>query len=298
MKQICSFSIVIVTLLNALTSCAQDGSDTTYMRRADTLDFVVHFQPIGIGVEYCETDAPYRSILGDSKFTILKLNPDLIDAELFTSSNGDKIPKPVNEWADSLGVNIVFNAGMYDLSKPLISRGLLKNGNYYNQPLQHPTFNSIIALNPTDKSNKEFEIFDLEQTNCNSLKEKFGALIQGLRMLDGNGNPMNWKKRVQSCSMLLAAEDDKKNIYLIFTRSPYVHNTMIGFLKKFPIPLKNAIYLEGGPETSLYVSIGNVCIQKVGSYVSNTYPTDKNERFWPLPNVIGIKVKPLVQKLN
>lgn len=256
------------------------------------MEFKIEFHRIGEGVDLCETDAPFRSILGDSKLTILRLNPDKVDFELFTATAGNKKPRPVDQWADSLGLNIVFNAGMYDLARPLVSRGLLKNGTHYNQSVQHPTFNTILALNPTDTSKSDAAIFDLLQTDCNQLKKNYGALAQGLRMLDGDGNPMNWKKRVQSCSMLLAAEDEQHQIYLIFTRSPYIHNQMIGFLKQFPFPLKNAIYLEGGPETSLHVSIGNTCIQRVGSYVSQTYPTDKNERFWPLPNVIGIRVKP------
>ena len=53
-----------------------------------------------------------------------------------------------------------------------------------------------------------------------------------------------------------------------------------------------AIYLEGGPETSLYVCVGETVIEKLGSYVSDTYPTDANQTFWRLPNVIGIKAKP------
>ena len=66
---------------------------------------------------------------------------------------------------------------------------------------------------------------------------------------------------------------------------------MIRFILDFPFELTNAIYLEGGPETSLYVSIGETVLEKLGSYVSVTYPTDENAQFWRLPNVIGLKAK-------
>ena len=58
----------------------------------------------------------------------------------------------------------------------------------------------------------------------------------------------------------------------------------------FKDDLRNAIYLEGGPETSLYIDINDIRIEKIGSYVSQTYPTDDNNNFWELPNIIGIKV--------
>jgi hypothetical protein len=58
-----------------------------------------------------------------------------------------------------------------------------------------------------------------------------------------------------------------------------------------PFELTNAIYLEGGPETSLYIKVGDTVIERIGSYVSQTYPNDNNNHFWKLPNVIGMKLK-------
>lgn len=276
-----------------LLSCtAQDATDTSYVREKDTMGFTVSFQRIGEGVELCVTDAPQRSILGDSRLTILKLDPSKLDFELFTASSGNKKPRPVNEWADSMQLNIVFNAGMYDLSQPLTGRGLLKNGKHYNQPVVKEGWNAVMVMNPVDTLANDCDLVSVGDHPWTHLKSHFGGIIQSLRMLDGQGNPTWWKKKPQSCSMLVMAEDENQQLYLIFTRSPYIHNTMISFLQQFPVKLKNAIYLEGGPETSLYVSIGDVQIQKVGSYVSQTYPKDSNDHFWPLPNVIGIRLKP------
>ena len=80
-------------------------------------------------------------------------------------------------------------------------------------------------------------------------------------------------------------------LYFIFSRSPYTHNQMIAFMGEFPEKIHSAIYLEGGPETSLYIDLGDHCIEKIGSYVSQTYAHDRNADFWELPNVIGIRVK-------
>jgi hypothetical protein len=66
---------------------------------------------------------------------------------------------------------------------------------------------------------------------------------------------------------------------------------MIDFMKQMPRGLHDAIYLEGGPEASLYIHVNEHHIEKVGSWVSDTWETDDNKHFWPLPNIIGIRKK-------
>jgi hypothetical protein len=88
--------------------------------------------------------------------------------------------------------------------------------------------------------------------------------------------------------MVVGATDVSGNIYFAFTRSPYTHQQMIGFLKQLIPTIRTTVYLEGGPEASLYIQTKDTVISKIGSYVSKTYAHDKNDHFWDLPNVIGI----------
>ena len=280
-----------VCMLPFVSLHAQDGSDTLYKRPKDTMDLVINWTQLADGISFCETDAPLRSILGDSKLTLLKIDPKKVEFDLFTASGMDRVARPVNFWADTMNLNIVFNAGMYDLTKPLISRGLLKNGTHTNQHTIKEGWNVLFALNPKDSMNQmNAMVYDLQCHSYDQVKNKYHSLAQGIRMLDCSGNSMQWKRN-QSCSMLVCAMDEDDNLVIIFNRSPYSQNQMISFMKQFPSPLRNAIYMEGGPETSLYVHINDFCLQKVGSYVSGTYTKDTNEHFWGLPNVIGIRVK-------
>jgi hypothetical protein len=66
---------------------------------------------------------------------------------------------------------------------------------------------------------------------------------------------------------------------------------MSQMLLSLPLKIYSVMYLDGGPEAVLYVSAGDTLIEKVGSWVSRTYPTDKNNYMWELPNVIGVKRK-------
>ncbi len=251
------------------------------------------WQTLGKGISLLETFAPLKSYVGDSKLTILRLNPDQLEFHVYAATHGDSVRKDAMEWADSLRLNIVFNAGMYELSKPLNARGFLKTFDHYNNPNLAEGFNCMLGVGPKDTSKyNNIDILDLQCANWQSAKNDFEGYVQCLRMIDCNGGPMSWTRRKQSCSMLVAAKDPQGRFYLIFCRSPYSQNQMIAFMKEMPFELSHALYLEGGPETSLLVDVNEHCIQKVGSWISTSYETDKNNHFWNLPNIVGIRMKP------
>jgi hypothetical protein len=242
------------------------------------------------GLLYCVVDAPQKSILGDSKITIVRITPAKMDFSLVTATEFGR-PRSVCDWADTFDFNVVLNAGMYELSNGLINRGFMKNYGHHNNAQLRENYNSMIALNAKDSSANDFCIIDLQCDPWHTVKDDYHCYAQGLRMIDCNGTGMGWNKRYQSCSMMVAATDALGHIYYIYSRSPYTHNEMIRFMIGMPYGLTNAIYIEGGPETSLYIRTGNRVVEKVGSYVSNTYAHDNNMTFWALPNVIGMKIK-------
>lgn len=244
------------------------------------------------GVEYKESVAPIKSYLGDSKLSVLRLDPKRVEADFFMATKHKTKSLNAYQWADSFRLNIVCNASMYELGKPLQSRGYLRAGGHANNAVFRENYRSAIVTNPKDTSEVNLQILDLTCESWVRVQKEYDGIAQGLRMISCNGTAMSWNKRNQSCSMLVAAQDKKGWFYLIFTRSPYTHNEMIRFLKEMPEGIRNTIYLEGGPETSLLIDVNGHCIEKVGSWVSDTYERDDNYNFWRLPNVLGIKVKP------
>ena len=241
------------------------------------------------GMEYREINAPKKSFIGDSKISILRMDPQQFHFDLFTATQYDSLPRDLHTWADTFDLLVAFNAGMYNLARPLQSRAYLKSGAHLNNGKLLENFNLMLALGPKPNSQRaNIEVLDLTCASWEQEQQNFSGFAQGLRMIDCNGNPMNWQKKVQSCSMLVAAEDQKGWFYLIFTRSPYTHNQMIGFMTEMPYGLHDAIYLEGGPETSLLIDVNGHCIEKVGSWVSTTWERNDNNHFWRLPNIVGV----------
>jgi hypothetical protein len=274
----------LLTSICLLSSC--DGGKASAQ---DTVVDYSNWTTLTKGMEYREITAPIKSPIGDSKISILRMERYMFDFNIFSATKFDSIPRDLHSWADTFDLNVVFNAGMYNLSKPLKSRAYLKAGDHINNGTVIENFNLMMAMGPTVKKRDNVEILDLTCENFNEMNGEFRSYAQGLRMIDCNGSPMFWKKKIQSCSMLIAAEGEDGKFYLIFCRSPYTHNQMIEFMVGMPYKLRNAIYLEGGPETSLLIDVNGHCIEKVGSWVSTTWERDDNNHFWRLPNIVGVK---------
>ncbi len=244
------------------------------------------------GLQYAELDAPEKSVVNDSKLTILKVDKQKFDFEFLTASeHGGKL-RTADEWAGEFNQNIVINAGMYNYNKVHSNKGYLKNYNHFNNPRKSGYFNAILAMHPKDPNKSPFDIVDITREDWEKVRHQYHSLCQDMRMIGSDGQGMAFVKRPdQSCSMILTATDVDNNLYIIFTRSPYTHRKMISFLQGLPLNIRTTAYLEGGPETSLYVNTGDTVIAKYGSYVSNSCNNDDNDHFRAIPNVIALRKK-------
>ena len=262
----------------------------TPMVARERQDTLLQWHPLQKGLSYLETDAPEKSILNDSKIFILKADPMLCSFQILNSSENKKQNKPADIWAKEFGMNVIVNAGMFNMANRRTNKGYLKNYFHFNNSHLNGNYNVMMAMNPELKSDTAMIITDMTSRNWKSLQSNYHTLCQGMRMIDGNGKPMAWDKRHgQSCSMVIGATDIAGSIYFIFTRSPYTHQQIIGFLFRLIPNIRTTVYLEGGPEASLYIQTKDTVISKFGSYVSKTYANDNNDHFWTIPNVIGIR---------
>ena len=252
----------------------------------------IHWINLMDGLQYVELDAPEKAVVNDSKLSILKIDPQKLDFQFLTASEHGKRLRTAPEWASEFNQNVIINAGMYSYNRTHSNKGYMKNFKHVNNPAKNDYYNALLAMHPKDPKKPPFEILDTYQKDWGDIKSHYNSVCQGLRMINGEGEGMAFTKRPdQSCSMVLTATDADGNIYIVFTRSPFTHRTMIAFLKGLPIDVCTTVYLEGGPEASFYVNTGDTIIAKYGSYVSNTCDNDDNDHFWNIPNVIAIKKK-------
>jgi hypothetical protein len=265
-------------------------SQTCKLNAQERHDTLTVWHNLQKGLCFWEPDAPEKSMINDSKIFILKADPRLCNFRMLSSSEHGKQNRPADVWAKDFGVSVAVNAGMFNIRNHRTNKGYLKNYSHTNNSKLNGSYNVVMAMNPKRKSDPAMTICDLTCTNWEAIKSNYHTLCQGMRMIDCDGNRMAWDKRPgQACSMVVGATDLTGNIYFIFTRSPYTHQKMIGFLIRLIPDIRTTVYLEGGPEASLYIQTNDTIISKYGSYVSKTYANDNNDHFWKIPNVIGIQ---------
>ena len=188
-------------------------------------DFPPKWHFLQKGLFYRQVDAPEKSILNDSKFFILKADPRKCIFRILSATENKRQNKTADLWAKDSGMNVVVNAGMFYLSNHLTNKGYLKNYSHFNNSRLRENYHVMMAMNPKVLSDTTMIITDMTCRNWESVKLNYQTLCQGMRMIDGHGNPLAWDKRPgQLCSMVIGATDKAGNIYFIFSRSPYSAN--------------------------------------------------------------------------
>jgi hypothetical protein len=250
------------------------------------------WQHIEKGLSAAVVNAPKITRISDSKVTILKIDPKFFKFELVAATEHDSLQRSVKEWSEMKGLVAAINAGMYGLDRHLLNMGYMKNYNHVNNPKIKDNYKAMAVFNPVENTLPPFQIIDLANQDWNNYKNSYNSFSQCMRMIDNKGKAVEWiQKYKMRCSMSVLAVDKDGNVLFIFTRTPYTPNEFSKFLLSLPIGIHSAMYLEGGPEASLYVNTGNTVIEKFGSYVSRTYAHDRNDKFRKMPNVIGIRRK-------
>jgi exopolysaccharide biosynthesis protein len=244
------------------------------------------WQQVDEGIAVRQFDSPVKSDLGDSKISVVKIDPRYYDFRLFTASQYGNKSMSVKDWARKFGLLAAINAGMYqsDISTGI---GFMRNFEHINNSRFSKNLKAVLAFNPKDGSQPPVRLIDTTCDDFAGLKEKYNTFIQGIRMINCRQRNV-WGNEEKSWSIAALAMDKNGNVLFIFTRSPYMVHDFIDIILTLPLSIYNAIYLEGGVEASLYVSAGGFEMEKVGGYGTRFYTKYGSSASWPVPNVIGI----------
>ena len=73
----------------------------------------IQWKTIEKGLYLSELKAPKITRIGDSKITILKIDPKYFSFQLVAASEYDSLQRTVKEWCELKGMIAAINAGMY-----------------------------------------------------------------------------------------------------------------------------------------------------------------------------------------
>ena len=226
------------------------------------------------------------SEFNSQKLTLVKIDPKYYSCKLLCSSENKKPRMTAKQWCQKHNLISTINAGMFQVDG-ITNVGYMKNFNHINNPRVNTRYKAILAFNPVDDTVPEIQIIDLKCHDFERLKDKYQTLIQGIRMISCRQENV-WEKQDKMFSIAAFGMDKSGNGLFIFTESHFSVHDFTNILLSLPISLYNVMYLEGGPEATLYFSTNKVEFEKIGSHETGLNENSFPKVARPIPNVIGI----------
>jgi uncharacterized protein YigE (DUF2233 family) len=244
------------------------------------------WQTLEPGLQWAELKAPQASIHGDSLVRVLRIDPSRFDLVLMNASaKPDGTSKTARQWANAGGLVAAINASMYQTDYKTSVALMQTAGHVNNSRLSKD--NAVLAFDPIGADLPRVQIIDRKCQDLAKLRTQYRSLVQNIRMISCEGKNV-WSQQKRRWSTAAVGIDRSGHVLFIHSRSPYSTHDFINVLLKLPLELKNAMYVEGGPEAQLFVRSGEREIQWVGSYETGLNEANNNQAAWPIPNVIGV----------
>ena len=231
-------------------------------------------------------DGLFLGEFDSKKITLLRIDPKYYSFKLLCASEGNKTRMTAKKWCQKYNLISAINAGMFQADR-ITNVGFMKNFNHINSPRLNTKYKAVLAFNPVDATVPEIQIIDLKCHDFERLKDKYQTLIQGIRMTSCRQENV-WERQDKKWSSAAFGIDKSGNGLFIFAESPCSVNDFTDILLSLPVSLYNAMYLEGGPEATLFFSANGVEFEKIGSYETGSNEENFPKIARPIPNVIGI----------
>lgn len=228
----------------------------------------------------------YLSEVNPQKITLIKIDPRYYSFKLLCASEKGNRRMTVKEWCQRYHLISAINAGMYQ-KDGVKNIGYMKNFNHINNSNLNTKYKALLAFNPKEASLPEIQIIDMKCQDSGKLMDKYQTLIQGIRMISCKQENV-WQKQDRKWSTASFGIDKEGNGLFIFAEVPNSVHDLTNILLSLPISIYNMMYLEGGPEATLYLSARGIEFEKIG-YHEGSPPDENFTRIArPIPNIIGI----------
>jgi hypothetical protein len=228
---------------------------------------------------------------GGPHVTVVRVDPRRNAFRLLSASLEKLDPPPTApEWVERSGVLGVINAGMFqdDHRTPVAyarSAASAVNGRWNKD-------NAVFVAEPGDPARPPARILDRTCDDVPKEEPGYGLALQNIRMLDCQGRNV-WAQQPRKWSTACVGADADGRILLVHVRAPYSTHDLIDVLRALPLGLTRLMYVEGGPEASLYLKVGGeTIVSEMGSFETGFFESDDNRRFWPLPNMLAFGPRP------
>jgi hypothetical protein len=218
---------------------------------------------------------------------VLKIDPGLYRFRLLSASEHHGKPRTVKQWCKEFYLLAAINASMYKKQNQVQSTGYMKNHQHTNNASINNRFGAFMAFDPEKTDLPPVQIIDRHAQDWKNLIRHYRVVIQNYRLINLKQHNL-WKPTEKIYSTAAVGVDQKGNVLFIFCRTPMSTHDFNEAILRLPLDIKNAMYVEGGPEASLYFNTESLETEWVGSFETYFLENDENHLAWAVPNVIGI----------
>lgn len=213
----------------------------------------------------------------------LRISPEHYAFVLLSRSEKGHAYTP-QQWALRYGLAAVINASMY-LPDQVTSTGYMRNGGHINNSTINAQFGSFFVAGAQKPGVPAATLLDRKYDDWKEQIQKYSLVIQNFRMISATGKAL-WPKVGREFSIAAIANDTKGNILFIHCSTPFTVHRFSKLLLDLPLDVHKAMYVEGGPQASLYVASEEKSLFWSGRHVGDFWNGVGMQ--WALPNVLGI----------
>lgn len=243
-----------------------------------------HWQRLEEGLDYAELELPQKSAEGDSIARVLRADPARFGLRLLNSSaTEDGVSRTARDWADQAGAVAVTNAAMFQADGStsvslMATRHHVNNGHVSRD-------RTVLAFDRRNVGVPPIQIIDRTCQDFERLRVNYDSFVQSIRMISCTRQNV-WTQQEAAWSTALVATDNEGRVMLIHVRSPYTTHDLIENLLILPIGIAQAMYLEGGRPSQLYLRAGDREVEVVGS--TSSIGLTGNRIALPFPNALAL----------
>ncbi len=216
------------------------------------------------------------------EIAIVRIDPARYELRLLNASApGEGKIRTARAWAAHAGAAAAINASMYQ-EDYRTSVSLMRTRSHVNHPRVSKD-KAVLAFDPVVRGVPPVRIIDRDCEDLAAARGAYGTLVQSIRLVSCDRRNV-WEPSPRRVSMAAIGVDGKGRILFIHARTPTPVHEIVNALLAMPIDLRQAMYVEGGPEAQLYVRGGGRELEWVGG--SERAPSTQNAEAWPVPNVV------------
>lgn len=236
--------------------------------------------------------------VGDRQITIVRVDLRAYRLRFLTEArHGPRRPAPA--WARDHRLAGVTNAGMFLPSGRsvgfMVQDGDVVSNRRVTKYRGTIGFEERAATRATSSSTSAPLALEVGGPGCptsdvDAFAARFRNVLQAYLLVDCAGRAMPWPNRKRFSAAAFGRDREGRAVF-VHVRTPYRMEVFNRMLANPAFGIRGLIYLEGGPESSLYVDAEGQRVTEVGSYETGFYESDANRAYWDLPNVVAFEAR-------